>query len=45
MIHAQNLLDKTVKNNFRTYDNIQKIATGKGDDYTTSCPIRLELPS
>ena len=21
----------------RTYDNIQKIATGQGDDYTTGC--------
>ena len=28
---------KTVKNDLRTYDNIQKIATGQGDDYTTGC--------
>ena len=25
------------KNDRRTYDNIRKIATGQGDDYTTSC--------
>ena len=26
-----------VKSNMRTYDNIQKIATGPGDNYTTGC--------
>ena len=26
-----------LKNNIRTYDNIRKIATGQGDDYTTVC--------
>ena len=25
------------KNDLRTYDNIRKIATGQGDDYTTGC--------
>ena len=29
--------DQPVKNDLRTYDNIQKIATGQGDHYTTSC--------
>ena len=29
--------DQTVKNNLITYDSIQKIATGQGDDYTTGC--------
>ena len=29
--------DKPVKNNLRTYDNIQETVTGQGDDYTTSC--------
>ena len=33
----KNLFDQPVKNNLRTYDNIRKIATGQGDDYTTSC--------
>ena len=36
MIDEQNFFDQTVKNNLRTYDNIQKIVTGQGDDYTTS---------
>ena len=30
-------LDQPVKRNKITYDNIRKIATGRGDDYTTSC--------
>ena len=29
--------DQPVKNNFRTYDNIQKITIGQRDDYTTGC--------
>ena len=27
----------TSKNNLITYDNIRKITTGQGDDYTTGC--------
>ena len=37
MMDGQNFFDQPVKNNLRTYDNIQKIATGQGDDYTTVC--------
>ena len=29
--------NQTIKNDWRTYGNIQKIATGQGDDYTTGC--------
>ena len=29
--------NQPVKNNWKTYINIQKIATGQGDDYTTGC--------
>ena len=29
--------DQPVRNNLITYDNIQKIATGQRDDYTTGC--------
>ena len=29
--------NQPVKNNLRTYDNIQKIASSQGDNYTTSC--------
>ena len=35
MIDGQNLFDQPIRNDLITYDNIQKIATGQGDDYTT----------
>ena len=37
MIDGKNFFDQPVKNNKATYENIRKIATGKGDDYTTGC--------
>ena len=37
MIDGKNFFDQTVKSVMRTYDNIRKIATGQGDDYTTGC--------
>ena len=37
MIDGRNLFDQPVKNNFITYNNIQNITTGQGDDYTTGC--------
>ena len=37
MTDGQNFFDQQVKSNLRTQDNIQKIATGEGDDYTNSC--------
>ena len=36
MIDGQNLFDQPVKNDIRTYDNIRKIASGQGYDYTTN---------
>ena len=36
MIDGKNFCDLPVENNLRTYDNNRKIATGKGNDYTTS---------
>ena len=33
----KNFFDQPAKNNLRTYDNIRKIATGPGDNYTTGC--------
>ena len=30
-------IDQPIKNNKVTYENIRKIATGQGDDYTTGC--------
>ena len=35
MIDRKNFFDQSVKNNKATYDNIRKLATGQGDDYTT----------
>ena len=35
MIDVKNYFDQPVKNYLRTYENIQKIAAGQGDDYTT----------
>ena len=37
MINGKNLFDQPIKNNKVTYENIRKIATGQGDDYTTGC--------
>ena len=37
MIDGQNFFDLPVRNDLITYDNIQKIATGQGDGYTTGC--------
>ena len=37
MTDGKSFFDEHVKNNLRTYDSIQKIATGQGDDYTTGC--------
>ena len=37
VIDGRNLFDQPIKNDFKTYDNIRKIATGQGDDYTTGC--------
>ena len=37
MIDGRNSFDQPVKNYLRTYNNIKKIATGPGDDYTTWC--------
>ena len=37
MIDGKNFFDQSVKNDNVTYENIRKIATGQGDDYTTGC--------
>ena len=37
MIDGKNFFDQPVKNNKVTNENIRKIATGRGDDYTTGC--------
>ena len=35
MINGENVFDQPIKNNKVTYENIRKICTGCGDDYTT----------
>ena len=37
MIDGKNVFDQPVKNNKVTHENIRKINTGQGDDYTTGC--------
>ena len=37
MIDRKKFFDQPIKNDKVTYENIRKIATGQGDDYTTGC--------
>ena len=37
MIDGKNFFYQPVESDIRTYDNIRKIATGQGDDYTAGC--------
>ena len=37
IIDGGNFFDQPIKNGLKTYDNIKKIVTGQGDDYTTGC--------
>ena len=43
MIDGINFFDQLVKNGKVTYENIRKITTGRGDDYTTSCLLDLSV--
>ena len=37
MIYGKNLFDQPINSLNKTYENIRRIATGQGDDYTTGC--------
>ena len=37
MIDGKTFFDQPVKDNKVTYENIRKIATGQGDDFTNGC--------
>ena len=37
MINRRNFFDQPIQNDLKTYDNIRKIETGQGYDYTTGC--------
>ena len=36
-IDGRNFFDQSINDDIRTYENIRKIATGQGDDYTNGC--------
>ena len=37
LIDGRNVYDQPINDQIKMYDEIRKIATGKGDDYTTGC--------
>ena len=37
MNDGKNFFDQSINSDLKTYENIRKIATGQGDDYTTGC--------
>ena len=37
MTNGENFFDQLIKHNKVTYESIRKIATGRGDNYTTGC--------
>ena len=37
MTDGRKFFDQPISSMRKTYENIRKIATGKGDDYTTGC--------
>ena len=43
MINGENFFDQPIKDNKATYENIRKVAIGKGDDYTNGCSITHTL--
>ena len=42
MIDGKNFFNQPTKNDIKTYENIRKIPTGQGDDYTTSCLLKKQ---
>ena len=43
-IYGRNFFDQPIKNDLLTFDNIRKIVTGEGDDYTTQCLCIIYIP-
>ena len=37
MIDGRNIFHQPIKNYLKAYDNIRKISTGQGGDFTTGC--------
>ena len=42
LIGGRNFYDQPINDQIRQYDEIRKIATGKGDDFTTGCLLDFE---
>ena len=42
LTNGENFFDQPIKNDKITYENIRKIATGQGDDYTTGCLLNYQ---
>ena len=43
MIDGEKFFDKPTRDNLTTFGNIQKTATGQGDDCTTGCLLDYNL--
>ena len=43
MIDGKNFFDQPINSDLKTYENIRKIATGQGDDYTTGCLLQYSF--
>ena len=37
MMDSKNLFDQPISSDLKTFENIRKIATSQGNDYTTGC--------
>ena len=37
MIHARNFYDQPINDLIKQYDEVRKVSTGQGDDYTAGC--------
>ena len=42
LINGKNFFNQPIKNDKITYENIRKIATGQGDNYTTGCLLNYQ---
>ena len=42
LIDGRNVYDQSINDQIKKYDEIRKIATGKGDDYTTGCLLEYQ---
>ena len=43
LIDGRNFYDQPINDMIKQYDEIRKIATGQGDDYTTGCLLNYQI--